>query len=116
MADYFAGYNIKNSKEFLTFDDVLLVPKSSSVYSRKDAVTKTRFSRNIDLNIPLVSANMDTVTESEMAKAFAHLGGLGVIHRFMSETDQAIEVEKVKRSESIIIEKPHTISPDKTLG
>lgn len=115
MGDYFVGRNIKQSKEFLTFDDVLLVPRRSDVYSRRDATTKTQFSRNIWLNIPLVSANMDTVTESEMAKAFAHLGGLGVIHRFMDKVDQAREVEKVKRAEAVIIENPHTITADKTL-
>lgn len=102
-------------KEFLTFDDVLLVPKRSAVYSRKDAQTHTRLSRNISLNIPLVSANMDTVTESEMAKAMARAGGIGIIHRFMSAEDEAREVERVKRSEGLIVEKPYVIAPDKTV-
>lgn len=115
MSEYFAGKNIKSHFQFLTFDDVLLVPRKSDVYSRRDASTRTQFSRNIWLNIPLVSANMDTVTESEMAKAMARAGGLGIIHRFMTAEDEAREVEKVKRAEAVIIENPHTISPDKNL-
>lgn len=115
MSDYFGGYNIKNSKNFLTFEDVLLVPRRSDVYSRRDAVTKTQFTKNIFLNTPLVSANMDTVTESEMAKAMAHAGGIGIIHRFMTKEAEATEVEKVKRSEGVLIDKPHTIHPTATL-
>ncbi len=67
----------------LTYDDVLLLPKYSSIRSRKDVDTKTRLSKNIMLNLPIVSANMDTVTESAMAIAIARLGGIGVIHRFL---------------------------------
>ncbi len=115
MGDYFTGRNIKKSYDFLTFDDVLLVPRRSDVYSRRDAVTKTQFTRNISLNMPLVSANMDTVTESEMAKAMARAGGIGIIHRFMTKESEAAEVEKVKRSEAIVIENPHTTTEDKTL-
>jgi IMP dehydrogenase len=99
----------------LTFDDVLLVPKYSDISSRRDVSTATRFSRDIKLGIPIVSANMDTVTESRMAIALARLGGLGVIHRFMSVEDQVNEVSKVKRSEGILIEDPITLSPDKTV-
>lgn len=101
-------------REGLTFDDVLLIPKRSPIISRSQTLLKTRLSRNITLNIPLVSANMDTVTESSMAIALAREGGIGVIHRFMTIEDQVDEVLKVKRSESVIIEQPYTISSDKT--
>ncbi|MDP9197544.1 MAG: IMP dehydrogenase [Thermoproteota archaeon] len=101
-------------REGLTFDDVLLVPKRSPIISRSQTQLKTRLSRNITLNIPLVSANMDTVTESGMAIALAREGGIGIIHRFMTIEDQVDEVLKVKRSESVIIEQPYTISADKT--
>ncbi|MDA4126090.1 MAG: IMP dehydrogenase [Thaumarchaeota archaeon] len=99
----------------LTFDDVLLVPKFSDVRSRKDADTQARFSRRIRLTIPVVSANMDTVTESSMAIAMARLGGIGVIHRFLSVDDEVAEVIKVKRSEGVVIEDPITLGPDGTV-
>jgi len=99
-------------KEGLTFDDVLLIPKRSPIISRSQTNLKTKLSRNITLNIPLVSANMDTVTESGMAIALAREGGIGIIHRFMTIEDQVDEVLKVKRSESVIIEQPYTIKPD----
>ena len=99
----------------LTFDDVLLVPKLSSVKSRKDADTRTSFSRRIQLSIPIVSANMDTVTESAMAIALARLGGIGVIHRFLSVEEQVSEVLKVKRSEGVVIEDPITLGPERTV-
>ena len=99
----------------LTFDDVLLVPKFSRTSSRRNADTSTRFSRRIRLNIPVVSANMDTVTESAMAIAMARLGGLGVIHRFMTVEDEVREVTRVKRSEGVVIEDPVTLGPDKTV-
>jgi len=99
----------------LTFDDVLLVPKFSEVRSRKDADISTRFSRRIRLTIPLVSANMDTVTESTMAIAMARLGGIGVIHRFLSVDEEVAEVLKVKRSEGVVIEDPITLGPDGTV-
>ncbi len=98
-------------KEGLTFDDVLLIPQYSEVLPR-DVNTETRFSRRIKLNIPIVSSPMDTVTESRMAIAMAQEGGLGIIHKNMSIQRQAEEVEKVKRYESAIIEKPLTLSPD----
>ena len=85
----------------ITFDDVLLVPKRSSVSSRQDIDTSTKLSRNIDLNIPIISSNMDTVTESKMAIVMAQQGGIGIIHRFLSVEDQVAEVVKVKRSEMI---------------
>jgi IMP dehydrogenase len=99
-------------KEGLTFDDVLLIPKRSPIISRSQTNLKTKLSRNITLNIPLVSANMDTVTESGMAIALAREGGIGIIHRFMTIEDQVDEVLKVKRSESVIIEQPYIIKPD----
>lgn len=99
-------------RDTLTFDDVLLVPRRSPVRSRKDVDLSTRLSRNIKLNIPIVSANMDTVTESAMAISMARNGGVGIIHRFMPVERQVDEVLKVKRAESIIIEHPYTISPN----
>src|SRR6188508_3621411 len=96
-------------KEGLTFDDVLLVPKKSPIVSRSQTSLKTRLSSNVSLNVPIISANMDTVTESCMAIALAREGGIGIIHRFMSIQDQVDEVLRVKRSESVIIEQPYTI-------
>jgi IMP dehydrogenase len=102
--------------EGITFDDVLLIPKRSAIISRKDTDLSTRLSRNIRLNMPIISANMDTVTEANMAIAIAREGGIGIIHRFMSIEQQVHEVEKVKRSESIVIERPYTISPSNTVA
>jgi IMP dehydrogenase len=103
-------------RDALTFDDVLLVPKRSSIHSRKDVDLSTRLSRNIKLNIPIVSANMDSVTESAMAISMAHNGGIGIIHRFMPVERQVEEVLKVKRAESVIIEEPYTIWPSATMA
>jgi IMP dehydrogenase len=102
--------------EGLTFDDVLLVPKRSSVASRAAVNTSARLTRRIPLAIPIVSANMDTVTESAMAIAMARAGGLGVIHRFMPVERMAAEVKRVKRAESYIVEKPATIAPTAAVG
>ena len=102
-------------KEGLTFDDVLLVPKYSDITSRTQTNLSTKLSRNISLNIPFVSANMDTVTESSMAVAMARAGGIGIIHRFLTIEEQANEVLKVKRSGSVMIENPYTISLDKSI-
>jgi IMP dehydrogenase len=99
-------------REGLTFDDVLLVPKRSPIVSRSQTDLRTKLSRNITLNIPIISANMDTVTESGMAIALAREGGVGIIHRFMAIEDQVDEILKVKRSESVMIEQPYTIKPD----
>jgi IMP dehydrogenase len=96
-------------KDGLTFDDVLLVPKRSAVISRSQTDLRTRLSTNISLNIPLISANMDTVTEASMAIALAREGGIGIVHRFMTIEDQVDEILKVKRSESVVIEQPYTI-------
>ncbi|MBI3671717.1 IMP dehydrogenase [Candidatus Azambacteria bacterium] len=102
-------------REGLTFDDVLLLPRKSRVFSRKDISTKTQLSKNISLNTPIVSANMDTVTESKMARAMAEAGGIGIIHRFLSIERQAEEVHKVKRAENIIIEEPVTAEPTESI-
>ncbi len=101
--------NEKFLGEGLTYDDVLLVPAHSGVLPRETNLT-TRFSRNIELKIPIVSAAMDTVTESKMAIAMAQEGGIGVIHKNMSIEKQAIEVKKVKRAENGMILNPVTLS------
>ncbi len=98
----------------LTFDDVLLVPGRSVVHPR-EVDTTSRFTRKIDLNIPLVAAAMDTVTESDMAIAMARAGGIGVLHKNMSIDRQAAEVDRVKRSESGMILNPITLPPDARL-
>ena len=101
--------------EGLTFDDVLIVPQYSEVLPHL-VETKSRFSRNIELNIPLVSAAMDTVTESAMAIAIAQEGGIGVLHKNMSIESQALEVRKVKRSESGMILDPITLNKSAIVG
>ena len=98
----------------LTFDDVLLAPRHSPTHP-KDVSTASRFTRGITLQVPLVSAAMDTVTESEMAIAMARAGGIGVLHKNMSIDRQAAEVDRVKRSESGMIMNPITLSPEATL-
>ncbi|NND87221.1 MAG: IMP dehydrogenase [Nitrosopumilus sp.] len=102
-------------KEGLTFDDVLLVPKYSDITSRSQTDLTTKLSRNLSINIPFVSANMDTVTESTMAVAIARFGGIGIIHRFLTIKEQANEVLKVKRSGSVMIENPYSISSEKSV-
>ena len=101
--------------EGLTFDDVLLVPAYSDVLPR-DVDLSCNFTRNIRLNIPVVSAAMDTVTESKMAIAIARQGGIGVIHKNMSIEQQAAEVRKVKRAENGMIYEPITIRPEQSVG
>ncbi|HET7598901.1 MAG TPA: IMP dehydrogenase [Gemmatimonadales bacterium] len=96
----------------LTFDDVLLVPRHSTVHPR-EVSTRSRLTRTIPLNIPLVSAAMDTVTEADMAIAMARAGGIGVVHKNMSIERQAAEVDRVKRSESGMILNPITLGPDR---
>jgi IMP dehydrogenase len=98
----------------LTFDDILLVPRHSTVHPRQVSV-QTRLTRSITLNIPLISAAMDTVTEAEMAIAMARSGGIGVIHKNMSAEKQAAEVDRVKRSESGMILTPITLEADRPL-
>jgi IMP dehydrogenase len=105
----------KIALEGLTFDDVLVVPRHSQVLPR-EVDTSTQFTKNLRLNIPIVSAAMDTVTESRMAIAMAREGGIGIIHKNMSIARQAEEVKKVKRSESGMILDPLTLSPEASLA
>src|SRR5438105_10832652 len=101
----------------LTYDDVLLVPCRSSVSSRRDVDTSTRLTRELRLKLPIVAANMDTVTEARMARAMAREGGIGVIHRFMPIEQEADEVQRVKRPEEAIGGRQlHTIAPTRTLA
>ena len=104
----------KNVRVGLTFDDVVLVPGKSEVLP-SEVDTETCVTRDITINIPFLSAAMDTVTESRMAIALAREGGMGVIHRVLAPADQAAEVDKVKKSESGMILDPITISPDQTI-
>lgn len=101
--------------EGLTFDDVLLVPKRSSIASRTAVTTTARLTRRLHLAIPILSANMDTVTEAPMAVAMARAGGIGIVHRFMTVERQASEVARVKRTESYVVEAPATITPTATV-
>ncbi len=98
----------------LTFDDVLLVPAFSQVLPR-DTSLATRLSRNIALNLPLVSAAMDTVTEARLAIAIAQEGGIGIVHKNLTPKQQAAEVARVKRYESGVLRDPITITPDRTV-
>jgi IMP dehydrogenase len=107
--------SLNSVKEGLTFDDVLLVPAFSKVLP-KDVVLKTKITRNITLNTPIVSAAMDTVTESSLAIAIAQQGGIGVVHKNMTIEEQALEVKKVKRSESGMILDPVTLSENANVG
>ncbi len=100
--------------EGFTFDDVLVVPAYSEILPH-EANVSSRFSRNITLNVPIVSAAMDTVTESEMAIAIAREGGIGVLHKNMSIAEQALMVRKVKRAESGMILDPVTLPADSTV-
>jgi len=109
-----AAFSDKICGEGLTFDDVLLIPAESEVLPR-EVNLKTRLTRNIVLNIPIVSAAMDTVTESRLAVALAREGGIGILHKNMSIEQQVMEVDKVKRSESGMIVKPVTISSRQTI-
>src|SRR5580693_392889 len=99
----------------ITFDDVLLIPARSD-FVPSDADTHTRLTRSIELNIPLISAPMDTVTEAALAIALAQEGGIGIIHKNLSIENQAREVEKVKRSENGVIVDPITLPPSATIG
>lgn len=100
----------------LTYDDVLLVPQYSDVDSRRVLSTKSWLTKNIALQLPIVSANMDVVTESEMAITMAREGGIGMIHRFMTIAEQAGQIERVKKAESFIVDKPLTMTEAHTVG
>src|SRR5947209_19037232 len=108
------AFDNKFAREGFTFDDVLIIPAASSVLPR-DVSTQTRLTCTITINIPTVSAAMDTVTESRLAVALSREGGIGIIHRNLSIEDQAQEVDKVKRSESCMITDPITLEPDALL-
>src|ERR1051325_6772947 len=105
----------KDLTEGLTFDDVSLLPALSDLLPT-ETDTRTRFSRRVPLNVPIVSSAMDTVTEAAMAIAIAQQGGLGVIHKNLSIEEQRDEVDKVKRSESGMIVDPVTITPDRRVA
>jgi IMP dehydrogenase len=106
--------NLRKSKG-LTFDDVLLVPKRSSIRSRSEVSTATFLTKNIALNLPIISANMDTVTEFNMAIAMARAGGIGIIHRFMTVSQQVRQIERVKRAEGFIVSDPYRIDQKASL-
>ncbi len=99
----------------LTFDDVLLVPRRSGATSRRQIDTRTRLTSRIEMAIPIISANMDAVTESEMAISVARAGGIGVIHRFLPIDRQVGEVRRVKRAESVVLTRPYTFGPERTV-
>ena len=106
---------MKPIREGLTFDDVLLVPRHSAVHPR-DTDVRTRFTRGLGLNLPLVSAAMDTVTGARMAIAMAREGGIGVLHKNLTIDDQAEKVDRIKRSESGLIQSPVTLGPDRPIA
>lgn len=103
------------STKGLTFDDVLLVPRLSPFSSRQDVDTSSWLTAEIKLAVPIISANMDTVTEADMAIAMARVGGIGIIHRFMTAKQQAQQVVNVKRAEASQIDEPYTIAQDATV-
>src|SRR5690554_1887176 len=103
---------LRMAQEALTFDDVLLVPGYSDVLP-KDVNLRTRLTRDLYLNIPLVSAAMDTVTEARLAIAMAQEGGIGIVHKNMNIEQQAAQVRTVKKFESGVVKDPITVSPDK---
>jgi len=100
----------------LTYDDILLVPQHSDIVSRKTVSTQTWLTPKIPLQIPIISANMDTVTESDMAIAMAREGGIGIIHRFMSSQEQAQQITRVKKAESYVVDDPITLTVESTVA
>jgi len=104
------------SETALTFDDVLLIPQHSNIVSRNAVDTAASLTRDITLKIPIISANMDTVTEAPMAIAMAQAGGIGILHRFMPIDQQAEQVAKVKRAESMVVSNPVSVSPETSIG
>src|SRR5512141_616876 len=100
----------------LTYDDVLLVPQNSDIASRRKLSTQTRLTRQISMQAPIASANMDTVTESEMAIVMAREGGIGIIHRFMTIEEQVRQIGRVKKAESYVVENPIALTVSHTVG
>jgi IMP dehydrogenase len=100
----------------LTFDDVLLIPRKSAIASRNDVSTSARLTLTMQLNIPVISANMDTVTEAAMAIAMAQSGGIGILHRFMTIDQQVKMVQRVKRARGFIVDKPYSIGVNASMG
>eukprot|EP01129_Flabellula_baltica_P015525 TRINITY_DN7943_c0_g1_i1.p1 TRINITY_DN7943_c0_g1~~TRINITY_DN7943_c0_g1_i1.p1 ORF type:complete len:511 (-),score=159.49 TRINITY_DN7943_c0_g1_i1:11-1543(-) len=109
-------FDMSSVPSALTFDDVLLEPRLSTVSSRRDITLKTRLTKNITLNSPFVSSNMDTVTESAMAIAMAREGSIGILHRYLSVDEQVSMVKKVKRSESLVISDPYCCEAHTTVS
>lgn len=99
----------------LTYDDVLLIPRRSAVKSRRDVHTRTKLSKNISLNIPVVASNMDTVCEVDMAIAMARAGGIGILHRFCNVEEHVNMVRRVKRAQSFLIANPRSVKPEDTV-
>eukprot|EP01087_Luapelamoeba_hula_P008245 TRINITY_DN2055_c0_g1_i1.p1 TRINITY_DN2055_c0_g1~~TRINITY_DN2055_c0_g1_i1.p1 ORF type:complete len:524 (-),score=82.78 TRINITY_DN2055_c0_g1_i1:33-1562(-) len=116
LAAHCVSHKHKDISTALTYDDVLLIPKRSPVRSRRAVKMRTKLTKNIWINNPIVSSNMDTVTEDRMAIAMARNGGIGIIHRFLSVEDQARMVLRVKRAESWIIDKPYFTGPTTTVA
>jgi IMP dehydrogenase len=108
------GLSMRVVQKALTFDDVLLVPAHSTVLPR-EVILATQFTRTLTLNLPLLSAAMDTVTEARLAIAIAQEGGIGIVHKNFSVKLQAAEVAKVKRFESGVVKDPITVPPDMTV-
>ena len=107
---------IRSSKG-LTFDDVLLIPQRSPIASRKDVDTSSFVTPTIKVRVPVLSANMDTVTEAAMAIAMACWpGGLGIIHRFMTVEQQVRQIKQVKRSQGFVVDNPYAIGPDESIS
>ena len=102
--------------EGLAYDDVLLVPQKSSIKSRSDVDLRTKLTKNISLTLPFISSNVDTVTGATMAIIMAKLGGIGIVHRFMSIERQCSKVARVKRSEGFILGSPFVIGPNQNRG
>src|SRR4249919_3771829 len=107
-----SGVDVSEIPIGLTYDDVLLVPRRSRVRSRQDVSTRSSFTPGIDLEVPIVSANMDTVTTAPMAVAMAQLGGLGVLHRFVPVEEEAAEVRRVKRYLTHVVAEPYAVEPE----
>ena len=103
-------------KEGITYDDILITPTYSEIMSRKNVSLKTKLCKNITLNLPIISANMDTITEDKMAIQMAKMGGVGILHRYCSIDSQVEMVKRVKRYTNFIIESPYTFDINGDMG